>query len=50
MTVKEAVLELPLVSVAEHVTRVRPTANAVPDLGEHVTGTRLSTSSCAVTA
>jgi hypothetical protein len=49
VTVKDAVLVLPLVSVAEQVTRVRPTANGLRDLGEQVTGTGPSTSSCAVT-
>jgi hypothetical protein len=49
LTMKVAVLVLPLVSVAEQVTRVRPTANRRPDRGEQVTGTTPSTSSCAVT-
>jgi hypothetical protein len=49
VTVKVAVPELPLVSVAEHFTRVRPTANVLPDLGKHVTRTGPSTSSFAVT-
>jgi hypothetical protein len=36
---------LPLVSVAEHVTTVRPMGNRLPDLGWHDTGTAPSTSS-----
>jgi hypothetical protein len=44
-----AVRVLPLVSVAEHVTRVRPIRNRVPDLGLHETGTAPSTSSRAAT-
>src|SRR5438105_7326967 len=42
-------LSLPLVSVAEQRTRVRPALNQLPDLGRQVTGTAPSASSRAVT-
>jgi hypothetical protein len=49
VTVNVAFRVLALVSVAEQVTRVRPTRNREPDRGRHVTGTSESTSSTAVT-
>jgi hypothetical protein len=49
VTVKVAVLSLPLVSIAEHRTLVRPTLNQLRDLGRHIAGSLPSMSSCAVT-
>jgi hypothetical protein len=48
VTTKPAVVVLPLVSTAEHVTFVRPVLNRLPDLGLQDTGTAPSTSSLAV--
>ena len=44
-----AVAVFPLLSVAEHLTTVRPILKRLPDLGRHDTGTAPSTSSRAVT-
>jgi hypothetical protein len=49
VTTKVAVLLLPLVSIAEQRTCVRPTLNQLPDLGLQVTGRLPSTSSWALT-
>ena len=49
-TVKPAWPVLPRASVAEQVTSVDPTAKAVPDAGEQVTGRVPSTMSVAVGA
>jgi hypothetical protein len=49
VTVKRAVAVLPLPSVAEHVTSVRPTLKRLPEAGRHETTTDPSRSSVAVT-
>jgi hypothetical protein len=49
VTLNEAVAVLALESMAEHVTRVRPSGNRLPDRGSQVTGTGPSTASLAVT-
>jgi hypothetical protein len=49
VTLNEAVPVLALLSVAEQVTRVRPSGNRLPDLGAQVAGTGPSTASMAVT-
>ena len=50
VTRKVAPLSLPLVSVAEQWTRVRPTVNQAPDFGRHSGWIAPSTSSRAETA
>src|SRR6266540_1098774 len=48
MTLKRAIAVLPLPSVAEHVTIVRPTLKRLPEAGRQETATDPSTSSVAV--
>jgi hypothetical protein len=48
-TSKLALLVLPCLSVAEHLTVVCPSANVDPEAGVHVTGTELPVESVAVT-
>jgi len=49
VTLKRPSVAFALVSVAEHVTKVRPILKRLPDLGWQDTGTEPSTASLAVT-